>query len=915
MTEHRTERLATLFDRCLAAQRAGAPIDREQLLAEHPDLADDLRAGLDSLGVLGEVATLAGEPHEPRVLGDFRIVREIGRGGMGVVYEAEQLSLGRRVALKVLPFAAVLDQKQLQRFRNEAQAAAHLHHTSIVPVHAVGCERGVHYYAMQYIEGESLARAITELRREGGGHGGTPISSHASNREPAFLRMAARIGEQAAEALDHAHQMGVVHRDVKPGNLLVDAAGSLWVADFGLARFERAEAVTVTGDLVGTFRYMSPEQALGKRVPIDHRTDVYSLGATLYELVTLEPAVTGTDPQAVIQEIAFKDPRLPRRLNPAVPPDLETILMKAMAKDPAGRYATAQEMADDLRSFLADLPIRARRPTLSDRALKWARRHRTVVGAAVALLLLATAGMAVASVLIAKERDTAEERRKEAEGEREEARRQAALAEAVAAFLNDDLLGTIAQERTGLGATLREFLDAASERIGDRFASEPLVEARIRRTIAEAYEKLGLNEVAEPHLLRACELLAGVLGEAHPDTLRAQYALASSLDDQSRHKEAEALIRSVFERQREVLGDLHKHTLRSKYKLANTLRSLGRAREAEALLREVLETQRRLLGDDAHDTISSINSLASALEAQGRAAEAEPLIREAIEIQGRKGGKSARILGYMNNLANDLRAQGRHAEAEALHREVLEARRRVLDEEHPDTLETRRCLADDLAGQGRLAEAEAIYRDTLVSYERVRGEDHFQTLAAKSGLAAVLSGQGKHAEAEALARRVLDRGRLLRGDEAPRPWIRWWTSRSCSAPRAKGASRKRSCAPRWRSGSVRSARSALRPSPRWRASRAASRPRAGTRRPRRTSAGPSSCGDASTATRAITPRARPRGSPGRSRQRASSRRRARWSTGSWRLGGIPKWSRGFARSWRVSTRRRGTRSCATPCAL
>jgi eukaryotic-like serine/threonine-protein kinase len=398
-TAEQDARLTELLDEYGRAAREGRAPDREAFLAAHPDQRERLTAALMGLEFIRRASpdlAVSSPAEPPGQLGDFRILGEIGRGGMGVVYEAEQISLNRRVALKVLPFASVLDPKQLQRFRNEAQAAAHLHHTNIVPVHAVGSERGVHYYAMQFIEGESLARAIADLRKEGRGPGGTPISSHTSNREPAFLRMAAKVGMQAAEALDHAHQLGVVHRDVKPGNLLVDFTGNLWITDFGLARFDRGENLTMTGDLVGTLRYMSPEQALGKRVPIDHRTDVYSLGATLYELFTLEPAVTGQDPQTVIQEIAFKDPKPPRRLNPSVPPDLETILLKAMAKDPAARYASAQEMADDLRRFLEHKPIVARRPSLATVAQKWVRRHRPLVGAAV-LALAVSMGVLIAS--------------------------------------------------------------------------------------------------------------------------------------------------------------------------------------------------------------------------------------------------------------------------------------------------------------------------------------------------------------------------------------------------------------------------------------------------------------------------------------------------------------------------------------
>ncbi|MHC4341138.1 MAG: serine/threonine-protein kinase, partial [Planctomycetota bacterium] len=286
-----TNRLVAIVDEYLAGQRVGQPISRAELLQRHPDMAPELETCLKSLelveqGLEGAEDRAGHSDPLNGMLGDFRIIREIGRGGMGVVYEAEQISLSRRVALKVLPLAAVFDERHLQRFRNEAQAAASLHHGNIVPVHAVGQERGVHYYAMQYIEGRTLAQIIEELKAaEDSGLGASETSSAAlgaltkerSTRTVAWCRAVARLGIQAAEALDHAHERGVVHRDVKPGNVMVDGLGHAWITDFGLATFERNTSLTMTGDLIGTVRYMSPEQALAKRVPIDHRTDIYSL--------------------------------------------------------------------------------------------------------------------------------------------------------------------------------------------------------------------------------------------------------------------------------------------------------------------------------------------------------------------------------------------------------------------------------------------------------------------------------------------------------------------------------------------------------------------------------------------------------------------------------------------------------------
>ncbi len=430
----------------LAELEAGRRPNRDEFVGRFPGLADGLAPFLDAIDMVhgasplaplsspNNPAAAAGEllPAEP--LGDFRIVREIGRGGMGVVYEAVQRSLGRRVALKVLPFSTALDPKRLQRFKNEAQAAAQLHHTNIVPVYAVGSERGVHYYAMQLIEGQNLAALVENLggRRTPGGPGSAPsgpgpeptgpypplpptanvpavetpptlgaqLSTQRSDRAPEFFRTVARLAAQAAEGLDYAHGMGIVHRDVKPANLLVDGRGTVWITDFGLAQFHAEGGLTQTGDLLGTLRYMSPEQAGGSHTLIDHRTDVYSLGATLYELLTLRPIFEGTDRRTLLNRIMNDEPRAPRALDRAIPPELETIVLKAIAKAPADRYATAGDFADDLHRFLRYEPIRARRATLIQRVRKWLRRHPAVPVAGAVLLVLLAAGSSVSAWLI-----------------------------------------------------------------------------------------------------------------------------------------------------------------------------------------------------------------------------------------------------------------------------------------------------------------------------------------------------------------------------------------------------------------------------------------------------------------------------------------------------------------------------------
>lgn len=433
-------RVADALDSYLADLACGLNPSRAEFLAHHPEIADQLAECLDGLEFLhaaglefspGSTEIPLEESLEPSTrLGDYRIVREIGRGGMGVVYEAEQISLGRRVALKVLPFSAAIDPKQKQRFRVESQAAAHLHHPHIVPIFAVGQHQGVPYYAMQYIQGQTLAAMIADVRRFGASRKGqgflksydtstegdelvpptetlAPLSSSLGavalsegtgcRRGMAYHRAIARLGIEAADALEHAHGLGVLHRDIKPANLLIDLNHKLWVTDFGLARFRDDPGVTCTGDLLGTLRYMSPEQVHARRGIVDQRADVYALGATLFEAVTLRPAFGGRDRQELLQRILLEDPVAPRKIDPTIPRDLETILLKALAKEPSRRYTTAQEMADDLRNFLEDKPILACRPSRLDRAVRLVRRHRAVVATAASVLVIAAL---IASLLV-----------------------------------------------------------------------------------------------------------------------------------------------------------------------------------------------------------------------------------------------------------------------------------------------------------------------------------------------------------------------------------------------------------------------------------------------------------------------------------------------------------------------------------
>jgi serine/threonine protein kinase len=415
-----------LADQFMANYRAGHCPSVDEYVAQFPELAGELRDLLMALVLLEQSGSLPDRLNSrangnrsgstpPRSIGDFLIVREIGRGGMGVVYEALQQSLGRQVALKVLSLPGLFSESHLERFRREARAAARLQHGHIVPVYDYATHEGTYYYAMQYVSGQSLDHVISRLRhaRSTDKHDAkqptdpqtpqpetcatslsdTEFSTSVGRRE--FYRSVARIGLQAAEALAYAHSEGILHRDIKPSNLLLDAKGNIWITDFGLAKLEGADELTQSGDFVGTLRYTAPERLEGCS---DRRSDLYSVGVTLYELLTLQSFLPHKSRAELLRRIVEDAPPAPRRIDSAIPPDLETIVLKAIAKEPAARYQRAEQLAEDLRRWLADRPILARRSTALERFGRWCRRNPLVASLATAVVLLLVAAVAILAI-------------------------------------------------------------------------------------------------------------------------------------------------------------------------------------------------------------------------------------------------------------------------------------------------------------------------------------------------------------------------------------------------------------------------------------------------------------------------------------------------------------------------------------
>jgi WD40 repeat protein/serine/threonine protein kinase len=489
----RRDPLEQLADEFLARYRRGEHPSLTEYAEAHPELAGAIRdlfpalvmieeAGARDQAVAGSCAgRVAAAGGSLERLGDYRIIREVGRGGMGVVYEAEQVALGRHVALKVLPFQTASHPQRLNRFRREARSAARLHHTNIVPVFDIGEYHGVHYYAMQFIQGQGLDEVLREVRRmkksnalpeiparncdrvtlsgngnesevlaramqtgqfqpappefeEATSHDTTPaegqqrpdqrsdVADTASSTSLAlvsqtglsaqsdfhYYRSVARIGLQVAEALAYAHSQKVLHRDIKPSNLLLDRQGTVWVTDFGLAK-EQGDDFTRTGDVVGTLRYMAPERFKGQA---DARSDIYSLGITLYELSTLRPAFKESDHARLVRQITQEEPDRPRKINPRIPRDLETIMLKMIDHEPCRRYSSSAHLAEDLRCFLVDRPIRARRTSAPERLLRWCRRNPLVASLATALASLLIMGIVGMIVIDFRLRDAAIQERR-----------------------------------------------------------------------------------------------------------------------------------------------------------------------------------------------------------------------------------------------------------------------------------------------------------------------------------------------------------------------------------------------------------------------------------------------------------------------------------------------------------------------
>jgi hypothetical protein len=784
--------LADILDEYLRSIEGGLPADADVLIARHPHLAGPLREYLDGLAIVQngaaefKPAQPAGSSRAPGAeppaaqLGDFELLREIGRGGMGIVYEARQLSLDRKVAVKVLPFGAVLDEQQIRRFQNEARAAAQSQHPNIVPIYAVGSERGVHYYAMQFIEGYSLTQVLGQLRRASGIVEGDAVdTSQPARAEPMgdpqsnvgpyvktailrrtmglrarrihtilpkptgseahrtgfrtmphtlqtfppersfrhidHVRAVARLGTDAAEALHTAHECGVIHRDVKPSNLLLDHEGKLWVTDFGLARCRANASFSKSGDVVGTLRYMSPEQAQGQTALVDQRTDIYSLGVTLYELLTLRRAFDAASGIALTARIEAGQWKRLRTLNGAIPADLENVITKAIAVSREDRYSTAKEFADDLRRFLQGLPTRARPPSWMERLSKWARRHRRGVLTAGLVLCTLCAGLAASTLLVANQKaktevalqtalqngQLARQHLQAAEANLEQAQSAVDHFGARAAELLADIPGTEYARHELLSEVLQYY-----ERILKRAGDSPRLQADTALThanMAKISQKIGDKANALAHYGNAERILQRLVAE-EPDVPDHQLRLARCLNNigLARHELGQTdNARTVFHRAIEIqerLTGIQESPSEVYTDLALSWNNLGLLRgetgecsEAAECYHEavrVLETAPRQIQaqPQSRQTLASIYNNLGMLGEAHDPAQAKSWAEKALSIYQELVARFPQNLAYKADLAmthNNLGAlyygSGKNAEALAAYQHAAGVQQQLID--------------------------------------------------------------------------------------------------------------------------------------------------------------------------------------------------------------------------------------------
>ena len=719
----------------------------------------------NAVGARGEDALETQPIAEPAgagsLIGPYQLLQLIGEGGMGEVWLAEQKQpVRRRVAIKLIKVG--MDTREVvRRFESERQALALMDHPAIAKVFDAGSTpEGRPYFVMEYVPG-------------------MPITAYC-DKHKLTMRQRMELFILVCEGVQHAHQKAIIHRDLKPSNILVseiDGKPMPRIIDFGVAKatsqqLSAGTMYTQLGAVIGTLGYMSPEQADSAGEDIDTRSDVYSLGVVLYELLVgaLPLDFNKLAYDEVLRRLRNEDaPRPSTRLRtlgeastltaknrsvevPALARqlrgDADAITLKALEKDRKRRYNTPSELAADIGRYLRNEAVQAHAPSVGYRARKYVRRHRLGVAVAAAGILLLV-GFAITQAVelrrITRERDRADR---------------------IAQFMTGMFKVSDPSEARGNTVTAREILDKASKEIDTGLKDDPELQASMMYTMAATYEGLGLFPRARSLLERALAIQQRVLGPRNPETLRTTSLLAESMGDEGHYAEEEKLARATADMQRKVLGPDHPDTLKSIDTLASALDNEGRYPETEKLVRETFDARQRVLGPEHPDTLRSMNHLAATLMQEGHYAEAEKLERQTLEIRRRVLGlEHPDTLYSMTWLATILNYQHQYAQAEKLQRETIDVQRRVLGPEHQDTLRSMSALADTLRLEHQDTEAETLQRKALDIQRRVLGPEHPDTLYSMAFLAGILQDERQYAEAEKVEREALDADRRVLGLE------------------------------------------------------------------------------------------------------------------------------------------------------
>jgi eukaryotic-like serine/threonine-protein kinase len=748
---------------------------------------------------LGEVADETRESPDARLallegpgarIGPYKLLELIGEGGFGTVFHAEQLEpIRRRVALKIIKLG--MDTRQVvARFEAERQALAMMDHPNIARVFDAGAtETGRPYFVMELVRGE-------------------PITTWCdASKLP--IRGRLELLQQVCSAVQHAHTKGIIHRDLKPSNILITIADGKpvpKVIDFGIAKATSARLTEKTlftehRALIGTPAYMSPEQAERSSVDVDTRSDIYSLGVLLYELLTgvppfdperlrsaayaeIQRIIREEDPPrpstrlstiATAGEIAAHRATQPPRLNALIRGDLDWIIMKAMEKDRDRRYETATSLADDILRHLAGEPVLAAPPSAAYRTRKFVRRHRmgvAVAGFLVLAIVIASTGSVYGFLAARAGTRTAQA------GERK-AQQNAEVAQAINDFLTHDLLGAIIPEGErrpdrGRDVKLREVLDAAAANLdqaaapGGRFADKPLVEAALRSSIGDAYMHLGETDRVEVHRRKALELHERERGGLHPDTIQARAAMAGVLLAQGDYSGSAELLERVVDQSRQVMGDEDLRVAEHRRSLGRVYTHLGRWDDAERHLIASVRVIEHRLGATHRRTLLSVNALAELYRQTNRFDQAEPLFLRVVDAsRATLGEEHPYTLGVTSNLAALYFDQARYKEARPLMELMLEARRRVIGQEHPDTLDAMLNLANVLHALNLVDLAEQLERELLAIQTRTLGPDHPSTLISTMHLGQTLMARARYDEARDLLSRAHDALRRTLGEDHP----------------------------------------------------------------------------------------------------------------------------------------------------